>query len=238
MNSEELEILIKSCLDDFYKRRAESLSKLQLKRALARKNPYLFKAMGFIKANEVVEAMLRAFISSSDETIFGNAFFEPIAKLASRGKVSGAEGVDVEIETEYCFKAIAVKSGPNIFNASQKARQNDEFMRLRSRLHKLQKKFDPILGSCYGRTKSNPNSIRIYRHISGQEFWEEVTGDADFYVKLVILMRDYPVPHRLAFEKAFGEAVNRFSKEFLAEFCDEHGAIDWVKLVRFNSSKS
>lgn len=35
----------------------------------------------------------------------------------------------------------------------------------------------------------------------GQVFWRELTGDADFYLKLIRLMRDYPVKHRILFEK-------------------------------------
>jgi len=31
-------------------------------------------------------------------------------------------------------------------------------------------------------------------------------------------------------------AVNRFTREFMAEFCTPDGAIDWEKLVQFNSS--
>ena len=29
--------------------------------------------------------------------------------------------------------------------------------------------------------------------------------------------------------------VNRFTHQFIERFCDESGAIDWVKLVEFNS---
>ena len=33
----------------------------------------------------------------------------------------------------------------------------------------------------------------------------------------------------------FRGVVNRFTKEFIDRFCDDTGAIDWVKLVGFNS---
>ena len=84
-------------------------------------------------------------------TIFGDAFFEPIAKLCSGGTVSPSEGVDVAIETNTVYKAVAVKSGPNIFNSSQAKRQDQEFRSLRSRLLKLHKQFDALLGHAYGR---------------------------------------------------------------------------------------
>ena len=43
--------------------------------------------------------------------IFGDLFFEPIARIASVGKTSDAEGVDFIIEKDKCIVAIALKSG-------------------------------------------------------------------------------------------------------------------------------
>lgn len=235
MNTEELEKLIKKSLDDFYTRRLTKLNGLKLKQTLAKKNPYLFRATGIIKASEIVEGMLAAYMSSSDEGIFGDAFFEPIAKLASRGTVAPSEGVDVAVETETRYLAIAVKSGPNIFNSSQARKQNDQFNSLRSRLLKLHKQFDALLGHCYGRKRREPTDTFIYRIRSGQAFWEELTGDPEFYLKLIRLMRDYPLKHRKEYEKSWAKAVNRFTREFLQDFCNEDGSINWDKLVEFNS---
>lgn len=235
MEANELESLIKRCLDEFYRRRLQRLTSLQLKDALRKKNPYLFKAIGVQKASEIVEELLRAYMSSSDEGIFGDVFFEPIAKLCSGGTVSPTEGVDVAIETDTAYKAVSVKSGPNIFNASQAKRMNDEFQSLRSRMYKVQKQFDALLGHGYGRKTGEPTPKRIYRIRSGQAFWEELTGDPDFFIKLVTLMRDYPAGHRPVYQEEWGKAVNRFVLEFLQEFSAPDGGIEWVKLVEFNS---
>src|SRR5438105_4301531 len=117
LNPLELEELIRKSLDDFYLRRMKKLTELKLSNVLRKKNPYLFRAVGVQSASEIVTEILRAYMSSSDETIFGDAFFEPIAKICSGGIVSPSEGVDVAIETDNVYKAIAVKSGPNIFNS-------------------------------------------------------------------------------------------------------------------------
>ena len=159
MNQSELEALIRQSLDDFYQRRIKKLSELKLNVVLRKKNPYLLRAVGVQKASEIVEEILKAYMSSSDETIFGDAFFEPIAKICSGGIVSPSEGVDVALETDTVYKAIAVKSGPNIFNSSQAKRQDQEFKRLGSRLLKLHKRFDPLLGHSYGRKFSDPTMI-------------------------------------------------------------------------------
>lgn len=231
----ELENLIKESLEEFYTRRIAKLSGLGLRDALKKKNPYLFKAVGVQKASEIVERLLRDYMSSSDEGIFGDAFFEPIAKQVSGGVVAPSEGVDVAVETAVVYKAIAVKSGPNIFNASQSKRMNDEFSSLRSRLMKLQKQFDALLGHGYGRKRGEANQKRIYRIRSGQAFWTELTGDPDFYLDLISLMKDYPKQHRIKFEEEWNKAVNRFEKDFLNEFSTADGEIDWQKFVRFNS---
>lgn len=235
MNTNELQELISKCLQDFYERRIKRLEKLKLKDFLRRKNPYLFKALGTQKASEIVEKILTAYIGSSDETIFGEAFFEPIARIASGSKVSDAEGVDFIIESKKRVLAVALKSGPNIYNASQKKRQSQEFSALRNRLYKIHKQFDPMLGHAYGRSKAKPTKDLIYRRSSGQTFWIEITGDPDFYLKLVRLMKEEPVKHMEKYSPAWDAAVNKFTAEFIENFCFSNGQIDWEKLVRFVS---
>lgn len=237
MNTTELEHLIRTCLEDFYNRRLQRLERLRLKGFLRRKNPYLFRALGTEKASEVVDKVLVAHIGASDETIFGNAFFEPIARIASGAKASDAEGVDFVVETDDRILAVALKSGPNIFNASQKKRQSQEFLAVRSRLYKLQKRFDPLLGHAYGRLATEPTKDRVYRDRSGQAFWTEVTGDPDFYLKLIRLMRDEPLKHKEKYTAARDAALNRFTKEFIQDFCFPDGRIDWEKLARFVSAE-
>lgn len=239
VSSTELEKIISVLLDNFYDRRIEKISTLKLKDALRRKNPYLFKASGIQKAAEIVEGLLAAYMSSSDEGIFGNTFFEPLAKSVSGSIISPSEGVDIAIETESTYKAIAVKSGPSVFNSQSKKRQAQDFKALENRLRKLSKHFDPVVGYCYGKKvqKQNGSNPASFREIAGQVFWEEITGDSDFYLKIIQLMKDKPQGHLPKYKTAWDAAVNRFTKEFIEEFCFETGLIDWEKLTKFNSGK-
>jgi hypothetical protein len=238
VNSNNLQSLISKCLKDFYERRVRKLEELRLKDFLRRKNPYLFKALGTQKASDIVEQILTAYINSSDETMFGEAFFEPIARIASGAKVSDAEGVDFVIESKDRILAVALKSGPNIYNASQKKRQSQEFLALRSRLYKIHKQFGPMLGHAYGRASAEPTKDIVYRRRSGQDFWTEITGDPDFYLKLVRLMKEEPAKHKQEYAPAWDAAVNRFTAEFVKDFCFSNGRIDWEKLVQFVSGAS
>src|SRR5438270_758467 len=104
---------------------------------------------------------------------------------------------------------------------------------------KIQKQFDPILGSCYGRSSPDQTrkSNRTYRILRGQALWEELTGDPDFYIKLMKLMSNYPVQHRAEFEEEWAKAINRFEHDFLNNFGNADGSINWEKLLRYNSGK-
>ena len=50
-------------------------------------------------------------------------------------------------------------------------------------------------------------------------------------------MRDYPMQHRIEFEKEWDKAINRFEYDFLINFGNEDGSINWDKLLIFNSGK-
>jgi hypothetical protein len=236
-----LEDLIRKCLASFYKRRIAALDKLDLNRVLSRKNPYLFRATGIANAPEMINQLLAAHISSSDEGIFGDEFFEPICKGISKAPIAAAKGVDFVIETDTTYEVISMKSGPNAFNSSQVAKQGQQFEEIRRSLQatvrRLRKEFIPIMGCGYGRADNPPTETRRYFKLAGQALWERITGDPDFYLKLVRLMRDDPEKHRPEFKDAWDRAVNRFVREFTERFCDQGGTILWEELVRFNSGK-
>jgi hypothetical protein len=56
----------------FHKERIDKLETLKLSQVLAKKNPYLFRAKNILTAEQIVNAVVDAFASSSEETIFGN----------------------------------------------------------------------------------------------------------------------------------------------------------------------
>jgi len=236
LDSEKLELLIKRCLNDFHERRIEKLKKLRLRQVLRRKNPYLFKALGTEQAAEIVKKILEAYVSSSDETIFGDAYFEQIARNLPDIQVSDSKGCDLILNEEKVIHAYALKSGPNPFNSSAKAKQNTEFMELRSRLMKLQKQFDPVLAYAYGRKNKPSKGAFIYRESSGQEFWKEITGDENFYLKLITLMKDEPLKRIDQYQHDWDATINKFTKEFMEDFCLSDGHIDWEKLTKFVSA--
>ena len=246
INANLLENKISELLDVFFTKRKAALNDLKLLNPIKRKNPYLYRAIGVSDASEIVEEILRAHVSSSDETIFGNDFFEPLAKWAAEQFyteaqviVSDAEGVDITISGSEFVSPIAVKSGVNVFNASSKKKQGENFATLGRRLQKVRKHFDPVVGYCYGRKKQSSKATVNFKELAGQEFWEFITGEEDFYLRIVRLMEVKPIEHRPQFQEAFDNAKNRFTLEFLSLFSDPAtGAINWDKLLEFNSGKN
>lgn len=229
---------IATSLDDFYKSLITNIDKLNINKIMKRKNPYLFRAKAMNGAAQIVDALLSAFVSSSEETIFGNVFFEPIATVAAQGRKALAEGVDIMVERDNTIYAIAVKSGTSVFNANSRKKQEQNFMAAQKLARQAKKRFVPIVGYGYG--KKNPTNRglpKFYTELAGQAFWEELTGDDEFYIKLIRFMDKLPKKYVEDFDAAYQKAANRLVKDFTNEFCLEDGTIDWEKLVRFNSEK-
>ena len=66
---------IANALDIFYSTLIDKIDGLDIKKVMKRKNPYLYRAKAMQSASEIVESVLNAFVTSSEETIFGNCFF-------------------------------------------------------------------------------------------------------------------------------------------------------------------
>ena len=89
---------------------------------ISRKNPFLFRVRSHDDPNELASMMIDAFLSSSEETMFGN-ILEDIAicvcSKAKGGRKSSTEGIDIEYDEHGRRTIIQVKSGPHWANSSQ-----------------------------------------------------------------------------------------------------------------------
>ena len=145
-NEEAIVEAIATSLDNFYTNLISNIDKLNIKKVMKRKNPYLFRAKAMNGAAQIIDAILAAFVSSSEETIFGNVFFEPIATAAAQGQKALAEGVDIMVERDNTIYAIAVKSGTSVFNADSRKKQEQNFMAASKLAQQAKKRFVPIVG--------------------------------------------------------------------------------------------
>ena len=229
---------IASALETFYGTLIEKIDGLNIQKVMKRKNPYLYRAKAMQSATEIVDSVRTAFVSSSEETIFGNCFFEPIAIAASGGNKALAEGIDIMIQNNETntISAIAVKSGPSVFNADSKKRQEQNFTAASKLAQQAKARYEAYIGYCYGKKKeSGRGKPKMYQELAGKRFWAELTGDEDFYIKIIGYMGTMPEKYVADYKESYNRAANRLVREFSNSFCREDGSIDWEKLVEFNS---
>ena len=92
------------------------------------------------------------------------------------------------------------------------------------------------IGYCYGKKKdSGRGKPKMYQELAGKRFWAELTGDEDFYIKIIGYMGTMPEKYVADYKESYNKAANRLVREFSNSFCEEDGSIDWKKLVEFNS---
>lgn len=238
IDQEAVEQAIAYSLEQFYNSLLEKIDTINIDSIMKRKNPYLYRAKAIQSAAEIVEGVLSATVSSSEETIFGNCFFEPLAIAASGGSKALAEGVDIMVDDREnnTIYAIAVKSGPSVFNADSKKRQEQNFNAARKLAQQAKAIYEPIIGYSYGKKRSTGKGRpTIYKELAGQDFWAELTGDPDFYLKIITYMGNKPEQYLEKYRESYNKASNRLVKQFTDKFCDDDGSINWDKLVRFNS---
>lgn len=223
----------------FHTARLESLNKLNLKRVLSRKNPYLFKAKYQESAADIVKTLLDAHLSSSEETIFGD-WLEGLAIFISStvygGKKSSATGIDLEFDKGNLRYIVSIKSGPNWGNSSQIKKLENDFKQAMKILHtsRNEVKVEAINGCCYGRSFSDKG---FYKKICGQKFWELISGRENLYLEIIKPLATDAKKKTEEFGKEYSAKLNLFIKDFIREYCLEDGSVDWEKIVKMNSEK-
>jgi len=233
---EEINEYVNINIQSFHAKRLDCISLLELN-TLLQKNPYLYKAKNINTAAEMVENLLNAFLSSSEEKVFGD-FLEGlaifVASKTSNGHKSSSEGIDLEIFRTNKHYIISIKSGPNWGNSAQHKRLNSDFENAVKVLKQAQKSINvqPVLGICYGKTRTS--YLHNYWKLVGQNFWFFISGMESLYTDIIEPIGFKAKEHNDKYLQEKGKIVNRFTKEFIDEYCENY-SINWDKLVKFNS---
>lgn len=222
---------------DFHRRRISSLESLELKKLL-KKNPYLFRAKNITTANELITGLLDAYLSSSEEKLFGD-FLEGLAVFIAgktyNGHKSSASGVDLEFFKNDIHYIVSIKSGTNWGNSSQHKKLQEDLANAVKRIKQshISINVQPVLGICYGKTKSS--YLHGYFKVVGQNFWYLISDDKELYKEIIEPIGYRAKEHNETFYVEKSRVVNIFTKKFLDNYCYENGSINWDKLVEFNS---
>ena len=93
-----------------------------------------------------------------------------------------------------------------------------------------------VNGCCYGRTANSDKGD--YFKYCGQQFWEFISGQETLYKDIVEPLGHKAKEKNDIFLESYSKMINKFTKEFANDFCDDNGEIKWNKLVEFNSGKN
>lgn len=189
-------------------------------------------------ASDVVKSLVDAFLSSAEETLFGD-WMEGLAIFINHqvygGWKSAAKGVDLEFDKEGIRYIVSIKSGPHWGNSSQLDKLKEDFKSAKKTLRTSRSNLtiEAINGCCYG--KDNRPDKGDYMKYCGQDFWYFISGEESLYVDIIEPLAARAKQRNEEFQKRYAKMINRFTKEFIDEFCKEDGEIDWNKLVKYNS---
>jgi hypothetical protein len=189
---------------------------------------------------DLITEIVNAYISSSEETMFGD-WLEGLAIFINQkvysGWKSGIKGIDLEFDKDGTRYIVSIKSGPNWGNSSQIEKMINNFNTSKKTLRTSNSHLNIVCvnGCCYGKDSSHDKGS--YYKYCGQIFGEFIGGSEDIYTDII-----EPLGYKAGecnddYMAKYHQMVNKFTKEFIESFYDNTGAIDWDKLVKFNSGK-
>jgi hypothetical protein len=208
---------------------------------LSGKNPYLFKAKGLAAPRDLVKAILDAYLSSQEETMLG-VFLEGLAVFTAEkayrahGK-SSTKGIDIELDKDGTRYFISVKSGPNWGNSSQIEKMKSDF-KTATRIYRQNKAAWPVRwvnGCCYGKQSRKTEDKGDYIKLCGQRFWEFISGDPEFYFKIVEPIGHEAADRNAEFLAQYELVLDNFTDIFRRNLCDASNNILWDKLTKLSS---
>ena len=156
LNLKDVLHYVEENIGTFHQKRIAGLNDLKLKRVLSKKNPYLFKAKYILTAQDIINSLTDAFISSQEETIFGD-WLEGLAIFINnkvyKGWKSGIPGIDLEFDKDNIRYILTIKSGPNLGNSSQIGKLLADFKTAKKTLRTSNSQLNVVAvnGCCYGR---------------------------------------------------------------------------------------
>ena len=242
---EYYDYLAEHVITPFYNVRLNNLSSLHLTSVLKRKNPYLFKAKNIELAGDLVKGVVDAFLSSQEETIFGNlleGFAIPVSKTLYGGFKSDLKSVDLEFERGGDYFIVGIKSGTNWGNSDQIAKMRDNFKLAKELLRQsgTTKEIIAVNGCIYGRDrvplKRHADSDKQYYKYAGQDFWRFISEDDNLYREIIAPIDEEARQRDEVFKKAYAAKINEMTLDFMKHFINDN-QIDWGKLVDYVSRR-
>ena len=232
-----VENYISEHIAEFHQARIEKLKGLKLNEILRRKNPYMFKAKYLEDACELVNSLMNAVCSSSEETIFGD-WLEKLAIFVAGevygGKKSTTKGVDLEMDKDGIHYIISIKSGPNWSNSGSMTNQETNF-KTALRVYRTggnKGECKALIGCCYGK-RNNPYSDPI--RLCGQSFWQFISNSDTLYMDIIVPLGTDAKNRNEAYMVEYNKIKTGLTAEFIKKYCNNDNSVNWEKIVRLNA---
>jgi site-specific DNA-methyltransferase (cytosine-N4-specific) len=238
--------LAEHVVSPFYTVRLNNLNSLHLTAVLKRKNPYLFKAKNLELAGDLVKSIVDSFLSSQEETIFGNlleGFAIHVSKTLDGGFKSELKSVDLEFERKGFYYIVGIKSGTNWGNSDQINKMRDNFKLAKELLRErgVSSEIIAVNGCIYGKDrapfKKHIDPDKQYYKYAGQEFWSFISGDNNLYREIIAPIDKEARMKDETFKKAYATKINEMTQDFITHFLTDN-QIDWLKLIDFVSKRA
>jgi hypothetical protein len=187
----------------------------------------------------MVKSIVDAFLSSQEETIFGNlleGFAIYVSHTLYGGFKSELKSVDLEFGREGVYHVVGIKSGTNWGNSDQVNRMRDNFKGAKELLRtRGYTEVVAVNGCIYGKDrrpfKTHADPDKQYYKYAGQEFWRFISGDDDLYREIIRPIDKEARQKDEAFKKAYAAKINEMTQDFTSNFMSPENQIDWFKLI-------
>jgi len=231
----------------FYDIRLTRLEQASLSAISKRKNPYLFKAKNIETSGDLAKAILDAFLSSQEETIFGD-LMENLAIHINHQVFGGSKAeegkfrsIDLIFERDDKLYIVGIKSGPNWGNSDQVNTMKKNF-KLAKEILKLEagkREIVAVNGCMYGKDnkpfkESKTDAELNYHKICGQLFWELISGDDELYKKIIQPLDKEAKKRDEVFKELYVKKINEMTKDIVDLFYTDDN-LDWDKIIDYVS---
>jgi len=153
------------------------------------------------------------------------------------GWKSGIQNIDLEFDKNGIRYIVTIKSGKNWGNSSQVAKLNTDFKTAKKTLRtsNSQLVIVAVNGCCYG-IDNHPDKGDYFKYC-GQDFWSFISGNDNLYIDIIEPLGHKAKERNSEFQKSYIQMINKFTKQFSNDYCNDNGEINWEKLVKYNSGK-
>lgn len=238
LNFNDVQFYIEGHLEVFYQRMTTVLSNITLS-SLLRNNPYLLNVQNYKSVSKLIRDLIDNLILVQEEKLFGD-FLEGLAVFVAEktcnGHKSAAQGIDLEFINRNTHYIVSIKSGPNWGNSSQHRRLAQDLRDgvTRVRQSRATLNVQPVLGICYGKTRTSYTTDG-YLKVVGQNFWYLISENPELYTDIIEPIGYRAKEHNERFIAGRAALENKLTGQFIRDYCDLSGSIDWKRLVQANS---